>query len=390
MDGSNLIEYAASATVLAAIAGVWTLSAFGRARRLAAERRAHRRAGRATGAALEAAEDQPAFDPEQIRTGVSEILGVATRTWAADGTRSSRSDSALIELWARTRAAALGDGLRVIGDPRIDLLRVVNREGEDEDRIVVRIRARVHRDRAAPRYPGAPTAPLVEPHTVTLDERWTLGRDSDRWLLLSTDGDPLASPILSRPLIPTPGADDNRLLELSMVELGHDDRSDTIAPRELIDGQAPPGLALLDLSASDGRFSPALLGATLDHLVEAWEEATIGSEAPLAALATSAAVKALLQPPDANTRLVLQDASIARWNVAQLDVSADPPRVAVDLTVEGIRWIVDDRDRMPVAGSRTARHVMSMCWNLEMRDDAAVQWRLVESSDPTAALPRIV
>jgi len=299
---------------------------------------------------------------------------------------TSRADGPLITMWARARSSWLGDGLRFVEDPMVDILRVVNREGEAEDRVIVRVRLKVHREHPAPLWSSDPD--WAEPRTVKLDERWTLGRRDKRWFLLSMDGDPLAAPVLSAPLIPTPAADEPRLREESLRELGTADRVTTVSPGELIDHDEPPMLALLDLSAVDGRFMPALLGADLARIVEAWEEASTGAQGPLLQVATPEASAGLLHASSGGAKVTLriQDAVIRRWELLRLDASASPARVEVSLTVEAIRYLIDETTGGHVAGSTDVSHEISLTWTLELADGAVAQWRLVTTSDPAAAL----
>lgn len=125
-------------------------------------------------------------------------------------------------------------------------------------------------------------AGVVSTNYVHIDERWTLGYSEGRWILLSVDGDPLAAPLLTAPLVPTPASDTERLHEESLAELAHDRlRGDDVPLSDLVAADERPDLALLDLSVVDGRFLPALIGAELAHLLEVWEEAASGSDEPL-------------------------------------------------------------------------------------------------------------
>ena len=368
---------------MAVVASTWAGVAYGRARRARLEHQAKARGRYAEGAAWEAALDDPAFAPARLRATVGDIVGLAEQLW--DGPRPSlladRPDGWLIATWARTKAEVWGRGLCAEERPDVTPLRVVNREGEDEDRVVLRVRLKVRRERSKPQFLGDLT-PLEEPTTVKIDERWTFGRRGETWYLVSVDGDPLAGPVLSAPLIPTPAADDARLTESSLRELGEADAVPGERAAELVSPSAPPGLALLDLSVVDGRFMPALLGAALSRLVETWETATTGSDAPLRALATPDAVTSLLRPAHGGDarRLVLQDAELVRWEMQAFDPAATPPRVVIDVTVRATYHLLDDHgDRL--AGSPAARTELRPAWTLELDDDAPAEWRLVASSN---------
>jgi hypothetical protein len=133
----------------------------------------------------------------------------------------------------------------------------------------------------------------------------------------------------------------------------------------------------------------ALLGEALSHVVESWETATSGSEAPLRAIATEQAVETLLRPGDepAKPKLVLRDAELVRWDIKSFDPDADPPRVRVSLIVRGVRFVIDERTGSRIAGSPTVRNEMRPTWVLELDDQGPTQWRLVSSSNPADDLP---
>jgi len=268
--------------------------------------------------------------------------------------------------------------LSVRGKPSVDLLRVVNREGVDEDRVIVRVRLRVHCSK--------PRLGLLGVRRAHLDERWTFGRDDARWVLLSVDGDPLAGPILTSQLIPDRSFDTDRLLEESLAELADAQKvGNEVALSALVGADEPPALAVLDLSVVDGRFLPPLIAAQLTHLVEAWEEATTGSQRPLSALASDSATTALIRPgPD--VRLIMRDAVLKSWQPTKLHLSRQPPAIEVTLDVEAFRYVTTDDGREQF-GNDSERRRIAMTWALELTDSARTPWRLAASSNPAEAIP---
>lgn len=146
-------EIAAGAALIAVVGGSWLTVVRGRWGHWRAERAERRLARRARVAAIEASEDDEGFSPEVIRAAVADILEIAQELWRTDGRprTSTRDDAGLIGRWAESISKWGGRGsVRLAGEPRVDLLRVVNRPGEHEDRAVVRVRLRVHR--AAPTW----------------------------------------------------------------------------------------------------------------------------------------------------------------------------------------------------------------------------------------------
>jgi hypothetical protein len=279
----------------------------------------------------------------------------------------------------------MGGGLEIRGRPSVDLLRVVNRDDEAEDRVVLRVRLLVRCKHPKPLGDDL-AGKLVARRRVHLDERWTLGRSAKRWMLLSVDGDPLAGPVLTAPLIPTRSHDTERLREESLAELaGAETVANDVNLSELVSADEPPSLALLDLSLVDGRFLPALIAAAIAHLAEAWEEAATGSQAPLESIASSSAIKTLLEP-GAGKRLVVRDAVLRSWEPMQLELARRPPAIAVALTVDAIRFVTTTGGRY-VAGRADEPRPMALTWALELTDTAQKPWHLVESNSPADAIP---
>lgn len=376
----GVAELAVGVGLAACIPVYWLAGLANAARRERAVRRERVRARRAGLAAIEAAEDDdPSFAPDLVRESILHVVALADRIWrgrpatALDG----RSDGDLIRAWARARLTWLGTPLRVRGNPVIDLLRVVNRAGESEDRVVARVQVRVHCGRSL--------LDVFARRNVRLDERWTLGRHDGRWVVLSMDGDPLAGPVLTAPLIPTPAYDTQRLQEESLAELGTPRVARPYGPGELVSADAPPTFALPDLSVVDGRFLPALIGAQLAHLVEAWEEAVAGSQTPLEALASAEAITALLRPSP-GSRLIVRDAVLKSWHPTRLELSQPPPTITVRLEVEAVRYAVSD-DGLHHAGNETDPRPMTLTWLLELTESTKAPWRLVASTNPAEDVP---
>ena len=141
-----------------------------------------------------------AFAPERLREAVDEVLAVAREVGSPGGGPSDRPDAALITRWTGSPAAALGGEIRLDARPRVEILRVVNRPGQLEDRVIVRVRLRLLRRHH----------PLVDQHTLTLDQRWTFGRAGELWALRSIDSSSSEERTLAQRLIPTEWTDEQR------------------------------------------------------------------------------------------------------------------------------------------------------------------------------------
>jgi hypothetical protein len=376
----GVVEGAVAVVVVGPIAAYWISVIRGGARHERAVLREHARANRAHFAAVEAAEDNPSFSPDAIEQYVTGIVALADGLWRGGkrGALDGSPDADLVTAWARSRQSWLGSGLEAKGKPSVDFLRVVNREDEKEDRVVVRVRLHIHCKH--------PRLGLVALRYVRLDERWTLGRSEGRWVLLSVDGDPLAGPVLTAPLVPDPSYDTERLREESLAEFASAQKVDAdVALGDLVSADVPPAFALLDLSVVDGRFLPALIAAELAHLVEVWEEAVTGSEAAFEDLASADARAALLRPGPGR-RFVMRDAVLKSWEPTRLDLSRRPPAIEVMLDVVAARYVETD-DGSDRVGNQNDERLMALTWVLELTDSARAPWRLAASNNPAEAIP---
>jgi hypothetical protein len=349
-------------------------------RRWRSERQATRRSREAEAASIEASLEIEAFAPERVREAVQEILALVATVWtgADEPILERRGDGGVIGAWALSHGS--DTGTHVEGRPRVDLLRVVNRAGENEDRVSVRVRGRVHQHHAS--------TPLG-PHTVRFDERWTLGRNGEGWELLEFDADPLASELLRAQVIPAEWADQERLDERSLAELAHSDDHPGFRLSELADEGAPPYKQLLDLSVVDGRFVPLFVQSTLLHLIDAWEQATIANDEALSLRVSPEAYDQLLHPRGGNvpTRIVLRDATLRRWRPTAVEARPDPARLVIFLRVSAVRYLINTADGSHLAGSPEYRHEITMHWTLELTESAELPWRLIASSNPAADMP---
>ena len=199
-----------------------------------------RRAPRARRAATEAALDDPVFAPQRIEAAVTSILELTEVLWHhPERAPHRRPDERVIRARAQNSAAVLGGEARLTGRPRVDILNVVNRERETEDRVVVRVRTHVDR---------GPHLPVASRH-VPLDAHWALMHRGDAWYMAAAAGDPLARSLLRSALIASPRDDAERLREQSLEELSGHHEAAAPGPGELID----PAAACATRACSAGR-----------------------------------------------------------------------------------------------------------------------------------------
>jgi hypothetical protein len=369
---SGAEEIVAGVALVTVVGGYWIAFARRGAQREHARWLAARRAREARLAAASAALDDPAFDPETIHDAASEIFALGralAQTGDTDGALAARPDGRAISFWARTHARWMARRKFHDTHPSVELLRVVNRPGETEDRAVVRVRCRPH---------GSISG---------LDERWTLGRQSGQWVLLSAEGDPLAKPVLDEPLIASESEDFDRLREQTMSELAHADMVPLGTPLgDLTSGTAPIERQLLDLSNIDSRFDLELVAGAIAQLVETWEGATTGASEPLYRLASARAAEQLLHPV-AGTNLFLQDAEIQSWKPTALDLAAEPPRLTISLVVSAVRYLTDSRTLAHRGGAPGVRHTIPVAWTLVATTSTRVPWHLETTSNPASEIP---
>jgi hypothetical protein len=378
MSPIGMATAAPAVAVAATIAFSWLAPVAREARRERASIRAHARATRVYYAAIEAAEDDPSFSPDELERAVEGAIALAERSWRGRSSATERPDSPLITAWARSKESRLGRGLRVHGKPTVELLRVVNRPGETEDRVIARVRVRIHCKH--------PWHALFGVRHLRIDERWTLGRDAGRWRVLSVDGDPLTGPILTAPSIANRSFDDARLTEESLAEQANRQKVDDQVPlSELVSADEHPTLALYDLSVVDGRFLPALIAYEVAHLLEAWEEAVTGSTAPLEALASPDAITTLLAPA-ADIRFILRDATLRSWEPTGLHLSRQPPAIDIQVKIDAVRFGQTNDGRRRI-GNDTERREIALTWTLELTGPTSTPWRLSASTNPARTVP---
>jgi hypothetical protein len=139
--------------------------------------------------------------------------------------------------------------------------------------------------------------------------------------------------------------------------------------------------------ALDGRFAPLLISATVEHIVEAWEQATSGDPQPLRLVASQPAAAVLLEPlGEKSARLALREAAVDRLEVTDLKLAATRPQVQLDLEVSAVRYLWAEASGY-LGGSTDRRHTISMTWTLELTDDHDHPWQLLSSTSPADKIP---
>jgi predicted lipid-binding transport protein (Tim44 family) len=336
-------------------------------------------------AAAEAATDDADFDPETVHTAVTALFLDIQRHWSAndiDALERLVGPDLMVE-WRRRledfRRKGWHNRCEPLGEPQIEYMGLVNREGEDEDRVVVRITARLADYVVDARGGTILRAGETDPET-TLQEWWTLHPPGERWRLLSIESEVEGRHHLASELVAVPWGDarvrDDALLETAVAQaVPAGVAVSEIAPAELDpDARA----AALDLALADARFGPDVLEVAARRAVEAWVEAIDGADDALEAIAHREAVDALLYGGDASrrTRVVVRGARVERVAIDALAPAAQPPTMTAVVTLRGRRYVEDRDTAAVVGGSRDSDRQTVQRWTFELTTEADTPWRL--------------
>lgn len=343
-------------------------------------------------AAAEAATDDADFDPENVRAAASALFMDIQRRWSDNdvaGLEPLVGEDLMVE-WRRRLDDFARKGWRnrcePHAEPSIEYMGLVNREGEHEDRVVVRVTCAME-DYVVDRRGAKVMKKGEDDTTTTLVEWWTLHPPGERWRLLSVESDAEGRHHLAGELIAVPWGDD-RVADEALVEGAVADALPAgvavaeIAPA-VVDADARA--AALDLALADGRFAPDVLEIAARRAVEAWVEAIDGADDALEALADRGAIAALLYGSSngggAATRIVVRGARVAALHVAALDPHATPATMTATVELHGRRY-VEDRDTAAVlGGSKSSDSRTTQRWTFALTDDPATPWRLAAVTD---------
>jgi predicted lipid-binding transport protein (Tim44 family) len=330
-------------------------------------------------ASAEAADEDPLFDAELVERRAAALFAAVQRAWSQNdvGTLRRLVGPDLMVEWEARLADFRRKGLRnvvdVLDGPEVHYVGMQNREGDDEDRVVVLLRARL-RDVAVDRH--GRTIPSPDGEVANIREFWTLGKRGGDWVVVSIEDEREGGHHLSAPIVAGPSRDDARLRADAVMELAAADAVPAAQVGELLSPafDGPARTAALDLSLVDGRFAPDVLATAVGELVDAWLQAIDGPDAPLAARATPDALRALLHPTGSETaRLVVRGAQVVALGIVDV-ATGPPPEVAVRLEVEGIHYIEDRRTTEVLAGSRRRSTRRTQRWTLRLSDDPRRPW----------------
>jgi predicted lipid-binding transport protein (Tim44 family) len=341
-------------------------------------------------AAAEAAEDDPAFAPEAVRTAAASLFGDIQAAWdAADRARLEKLVAPdLMREWSRRlddfQRRGWRNRVQPLEPPNVEYVSLVHHGQPGSDRVVVRIEARI-RDFVEDRLGNHVRRTGYMTETVRLREYWTLLRTATTggrpWILASVEQGAEGRHALTEQVVAAPWADEQGMRDEALVERAVAQavpEGTSVAEVADLQFEGDARAAAMDLSVADGRFAPDVLEVAARRAVQAWAQAIDGEDSPLAALAEPGALRELLHPgdPSGQTRLVVRGPDVTQIRIAGLDAGATPPTMTVEVDLHGRRYLEDRDTAAVVAGSRSRPTEFTEHWTFALTDDPQNPWRI--------------
>jgi predicted lipid-binding transport protein (Tim44 family) len=359
-----------------------------------AARKLRKRSRRVGTAAAEAAEEDPDFAAELVQREAANLFRTIQDLWTKRdrGGLSRLVGTDLAKEWVRRLDDFERKGwqnvVRVKGGPTVHYVGLVNREDDQDDRVVVRVEASLE-DYVRVQGGGMLLADGATSQMRELDEYWTLGKHGDRWILLSIEQPEEGKHHLDEEIVTTPWADVKRIRDEALVEGAVADKvapGFEVADVADLDFDGDARAAALDLSLADGRFAPDVLETAARRAVAGWAEAIDGDDSALNAVASPGAVSALLHPgdPSGRTRLVVRGPRIRRVRIAALDAAAKPPTMTIDVEVTGTRYVQNRDTADVVAGSDSGATDFTERWTMALDGPDEQPWRIAGVAGATS------
>ena len=350
------------------------------------KRRLRRRHERVTTASAEAAQDDAYLAAEAVTRDAATLFKEIQKAW----TENDRARLAtmvgpeLMKEWSLRLEDFEKKGwtnvVRVLTEPEIKYVGLVNREDDSEDRVVVRLECSLE-DYVQMQGGGRMNANGESDSTKTLEEWWTLGRTPTGWMLLSIEGEEEGKHHLKSDIVATPWGDTQRLRDEALVEGAAADKvaeGFTVAEVADLDFDGDARAAALDLSVADARFGPDVLEVAARRAVAGWAEAVDGEDRQLEAVAEPGAVQELLYPgdPSRRIRLVVRGPQIRALRIAALDAAAQPPTMTVEVDVTGTRYLQNRDTAAVVSGSDRSATSFTERWTMALSGHDDQPWRI--------------
>lgn len=346
-------------------------------------------------AAAVAADDDPMFEPDAVRESAERMFVAAQHAWDARDyeTLEQLLVPDLMVEWRRRledfRRKGWHNRVEVLQIRSIEYLGLTNREGHHEDRVTVRICARL-RDFVVMRNGMVLKRNEETSDTVELVEFWTLAKrhDGSGWIVASIETDAEGQHVLDAEIVASPWSDERRMQDASLLEVAAMDKLPegvSTADVARLDYAGNGRAAALDLSLVDGRWAPDVLEASVRRAVAAWAEAVDGADSDLLDVATPEAAQELLHPGDRSgrTRLVIRGPIVQQLTIVSLDPNVTPPTMTVEAQVRGRRYI-EDRDTAAVLhGSKQTETTATERWTLALAGPDDRPWQVVDAAAVT-------
>ena len=133
----------------------------------------------------------------------------------------------------------------------------------------------------------------------------------------------------------------------------------------------------LDLSLADARFAPDVLEASARRAVEAWAEAVDGDDTELARLASTEALQQLLYHDAAEKiQVVVREPRVQRIAIVALDASREPATMAIEVELQGQRYVEDRDTKAVMSGSRDEATAFTERWTLSLDGAGSSPWQI--------------
>jgi predicted lipid-binding transport protein (Tim44 family) len=358
----------------------------------ASRRRVAERRRRVELAAAEAAEEDAAFAPEQVRSDAGRLFLEIQSAWDAGDRVRLRGLVApeLLAEWERRldefERRGWRNRVRPLGPPTIEYVGLSNRGDDHANRVVVRIEARL-RDYVEDAYGQRVGRVDAAGDISRVREFWTLVKRDGHWILQSIEQGAEGSHRLSEAIVATPWADDQGLRDEALIEGAVQDAvpaGTKLAEVADLDFEGDGRAAALDLSLADGRFAPDVLEVAARRAVAAWADAVDGDDGPLLALSHPDAARELLHPgdPSGHTRLVVRGLSVRRISIVSLDPASEPATMTIDVELGGRRYVEDRDTAAVVSGSQSRSVTFTERWTLALDGPDDQPWRIAAVVTP--------
>jgi predicted lipid-binding transport protein (Tim44 family) len=398
-----VLGHGLGALVLVALALIWFFATRGMpmlqqwfaaraAKRTGGKHGSSERERRVELAAAEAAEDDPDFAPEHVKSTARDLFFAIEKAWdSGDRIAMKRlvAPDLLVE-WERRLDDFDRRGWRnhvePLGEPAIEYVGLTHKGDPNTDRVVVKIDARV-KDYVVDGWGRHLKRSGSMGEITRVREFWTLQKRSGVWILTSIEQGAEGKHALDDQIVATAWSDETGMHDEALVEGAVADQVPTgTSVAEVADLQYDGDAhgAALDLSLADGRFAPDVLEVAARRAVDAWAQAIDGDDALLDGIATPAAKRGLLYAGDTSgsIRLVVRGPVVNRIRIVSLDAAAEPPTMTIEVDLTGRRY-VENRDTTAVlAGSRTRKTSFTERWTMSLTGDARQPWRITGVAEP--------